>query len=146
MSNAIAEAARAVESADDLEDAAPDPSNEPDPTSEPDDLADQLGKSSSESAHPLKRLQKPLEGSITEDRVGELWNPDLGGLNRLILVGEETFGVGDGLPRLVHGIIALAEMAEQPPEVLTESSSTERTSSESTKDELPGDTKEVLEA
>lgn len=146
MNDAIAEAARAVESADALDEPNPDPTN--DPTG--DDLADQLEGTATESANPLTRLQQPLEGSITEDRVGELWNPDLGGLNRLILVAEETFGVGDGLPRLVHGIIALAEMAEQPPELMADSlsSSTSRSSSNPTEsnDELPGDTAEVMNA
>lgn len=115
----------------------------------------QPGEGQSSAVEPegegiLSRLQQPLSGSIREDRVGELWNPEQGGLNRAVLVAEETFGLGDGLPRIAHVAIALAEMAEQPPRFLDSSSTSDAADVEADpdarRDDPPskGDTAEVV--
>lgn len=57
----------------------------------------------------FQRLQEPLQGSIYEAEVGEVWNPEQGGENRLLLVAEEVGGL-DGIPRGLHVVIALAEL------------------------------------
>lgn len=82
-----------LESADADEDGVVDLESSPDPT--PSGLTD--------------RLMQPLEGSIQQDHVGELWDPENGGPNRLVLVAEEAAGLSDGLPRLAHLLLGLAE-------------------------------------
>lgn len=58
----------------------------------------------------VDRLMDPLDGSVRQDRIGELWNPDDGGANRLVLVAEEVAGLSDGLPRVAHLILGIGEM------------------------------------
>jgi hypothetical protein len=148
MSASVAEAARAVEDGD----------LGGDPDGEPRDHAGAEGGASAdpdltevdeqEPTDPFSRLMQPLEGSIREDRVGEMWNPEQGGLNRLVLVAEETFGLGDGLPRVAHVPIALAEIAQEPPSWIRDRTE-ENSESGPVEEGAPvekGDTKDVMQA
>lgn len=88
-------------------------------------------------------LKEPLEGSIYDQDIGELWNPEEGAENRLLLVAEELGGI-DGIPRAAHLAIAIAEILSKH----SEDSSSESTSSddpEDDEDEIDATTREVLE-
>lgn len=79
--------------------------------SDPDPGADELPPpDGGPSRGIVDRLMEPLQGSIREDRIGELWNPDDGGANRLVLVAEEAAGLSDGLPRAAHLLVGLGEL------------------------------------
>ena len=68
---------------------------------EPDDALD-----------PFGWLMETPDGSIFDTDVRELWNPDEGGVNRLLLLAEDIAGT-DGMPRIGHLLIAVAEIARQ---------------------------------
>ena len=68
---------------------------------EPDDAVD-----------PFGWLMESPDGSIFDTDVRELWNPDEGGVNRLLLLAEDLAGT-DGMPRIGHLLIAVAEIARQ---------------------------------
>lgn len=151
MSAAVAEAARAVEensealdSAEPVEGESRDRERAADP-----DLPDRGEEIPQEPVGIYERLAAPLEGSVKEDHVGELWNPEQGGLNRLVLVLEEAFGVGEGLPRIAHAGISVAEMAAKPPEAVTDLTGGEgEQEAEAEQKGAPvdkGDTREVME-
>ena len=55
------------------------------------------------------RLRAPLEGSIHDRTRREIWDPENGAENRVILVVEELGGL-DGIPRAGHLVIGFAEM------------------------------------
>lgn len=58
----------------------------------------------------MARLFEPMEGSVKQDHIGELWNPGEGGANRLAMVAEEAAGIGDSLPRIAHVPLGIAEL------------------------------------
>ena len=120
MSDPVAEAVAAVEGdradsessgiSDPDQNTSPDPDRNHD-VSDPDPGADELPPPDAGPSRGIAdRLMDPLEGSIREDRIGELWNPDDGGANRLVLVAEEVAGLSDGLPRAAHLLVGLGEL------------------------------------
>lgn len=103
----VAEVAERVDVAGEALDSDPDRvDREPTPGDSDPDLPP-MDESSSSLAD---RLTEPLEGSIYDADVGELWNPEQGAENRLLVVAEEVAGLSEGLPRGVHLLIGGAEL------------------------------------
>lgn len=108
-----------------------------------------------DSAEPLEpeksitdRLREPLEGSIYQEDIGELWDPEEGAENRLLLVLEEIGGL-EGIPRAGHAVIGLAELwvkhADGSSEVSSRSGAEDEDEDEQEDDPVTQTTREVLE-
>lgn len=114
--------------------------------------ADELGDPEPEGI--VERLTQPLEGSINEDRIGELYNPEQGGANRLVLTVEEIFGFSEGLPRAAHLVIGAVELAQEPPAGIADLTGKQSSSNDEDEDAAPtpqessnvtaGDTQEII--
>lgn len=82
------------------------------------EAGEQIRDRQNESADPdpsadrgvMARLFEPMQGSVKQDHIGELWNPGEGGANRLAMVAEEAAGIGDSLPRIAHVPLGIAEL------------------------------------
>lgn len=98
----------------------PGASADPDPaaSADPDHVEqavgeiDAMGDLEDDAIDPVGWLMESPDGSIFDTDVRELWNPDEGGVNRLLLLAEDIAGT-DGMPRVGHLLIAVAEIARE---------------------------------
>jgi len=124
MTDPIAEAAREVE--EEHAGGAPgeaDPDRgaeaDPDPGADEMELPDSPEEIEQEPATVMGRLMEPMESDPLGDHLREMWDPERGGLNRLVGVAKEVAGVEESLPRIAHVPIALAEAYHEHAEHLT---------------------------
>lgn len=90
------------------------------------------------------RLKQPLEGSIYDAEIGELWSPEDGAENRLLLVAEELGGL-EGIPRGFHVLIGFAELLVKHSDDEDGSTSSDDPDEDDEPDEIDATTREVLE-
>ena len=113
MNDPIAEAAAAVEEehgAGAPGDADPDRGAEPDAGADEMEIPESPEEINQEPTTWSARLLEPMDGDPLADHISELWDPERGGLNRLVGVTKEVAGVEENLPRAAHIPIALAEL------------------------------------